>query len=219
MSWKTFEIKDKKWNVRYTPISDGKLEMPVCDIKGNILERAKSKNSKEIKDEVLKLVKDEETRAKIINIDDGGYYFNPITKERVDRAEFRMGEDNKPKAKMNQTKDVNKYVYVDMKPYSDIQTEAEYLAESEELYNHLKQENKAIRFNFSFGTGFNKVSCVIFPLEQSPYLQMVAGQKGKTERIKELIAQTEEYKVKRNKLNEIDSQIASENKINLDEDI
>ena len=118
----TIQHSDKKYNVRYTPIPDGRVEYPYCDANGNMLVRVKGKQG------------------------DKGYFLNENNGEKHDKS-FRLINGKATAGFTGRIKEVEKSIKTDIEETDDISIEDEYLAESEELYNDLKKDNKAIKFS------------------------------------------------------------------------
>ena len=163
-----------KWKVKYTPIPNGRVDYPYCDDKGNILVRVSGKMTEK------------------------GYFIDEKTNARHETA-LRLIKGTPRQAFSGRIKEVaeSDFSYVELNEVEDLSQEDEYLAESDELYEHLTSIGKALKFGGWFGNGYNAKRVYIMPSKlYKGFLIMVCGHSGKGERIAEIIKHSEEIKNK-----------------------
>ena len=157
MVW--YNLKIGNWNLKYTPLNPIEKEYPICDEKGNILEKINGKFEK-------------------------GHYLNQ-NKEKVNIT-FRL-INNKPYSKLIKTKEVNIYKEVELNEVEDLLQERVYLVDSDNLLNELNTTGKALKFGFTNGNGFKVYKAYLYPSKiYKGYLFMSLGTTQISELITEI---------------------------------
>lgn len=123
MVW--FNLQITEHIAKYSPVNAIKKEFEYCDSQGNKLKYIKGSR---------------------IN----GYYENDRG-ERVEDNNVFLFVNNKPMAKFDKTKMVNRYKEVDLEEKEDLIVEHKYLMYCDSLLNYLNRTGKAIKFGFSNG--------------------------------------------------------------------
>jgi len=171
MVWYNLTIGSFK--VRYTPLKPKTINYPYCDKEGNELKR------------IAKV------KGEYVYIDSEG-------KEHLQA--FRL-VNNKPMAKLTKTKEVTNYKEVDKKEVDDLIIEKQYLVESDLLLRELKDNDKSLKFGFTFGNGFKVYKAYIHTSDL--YKGLLFMSVGTTQK-SELIQEITELQKQSKKLKEID---------------
>lgn len=123
------KLKIGNYEIRYTPLSAEIKEFPYCDKDGNILKKVIPQKTDEVK---------------TFFIDDKGNKHNTA---------FRLIK-GMARAKLDKTKEVNKYIEVSNEEVEDLLAEKIYICDCPLLLEKLQQSGEAIKFAFTNGNGF-----------------------------------------------------------------
>ena len=119
-----YSIKVGTYNLKYSPLSDGKDEKyPVCDKDKNVLEYVKG------------------TRTT-------GYYVN-TKMEKVETTFMLVGD--KALEKFERTKETDTFKIVESNEVENLVNPKQYIVECDTLKAELKESDKALKFGISFG--------------------------------------------------------------------
>jgi len=161
------------FNLKYTPLKPIEQSFPYCDENGNELKR----------------------KAKV-----KGEYVFVDGKGNEHKSAFRL-VNGKPMAKLTKTKEVSNYKEVESNEVDDLITEKQYVVECQALYNELRDNNKALKFGFTFGNGFKVYKAYIHTSNlYKNLLFMSVGTTQKSELIKGILQEQKQSK----KLQQID---------------
>lgn len=183
-----YKLKIGTWNVRYTSLMPVKKDYPYCDDKGNILTKVTGKIEK-------------------------GYFLDNEGNKHFNS--FRL-INNKPYAKLQKTKEIQKGKYreLDLKEYEDLVIEKEYLVFCEDLHEELITTEKCLKFGFTNGNGFKVYRAYIYPSKlYKGFLFMILGTTQKSEIISSKIQEIKQQ----DKAKEIDLTIQGINRASVDD--
>lgn len=157
--------------MKYTPLKAIIQNFPKCDKDGNLIKEDKDKKPT-------------------------SYLERKLNREHT----FRL-INGKPKAKLDRTKEVKKFVNVEVEEVEDLLVEKEYVVNCPLLKEKIKKQKKAIKCAFSFGNGFKVYLAYIYLNKTYNVLFMSMGNAFKSELIKEIVidinnkASVKEYEV------------------------
>lgn len=163
MVW--YNLRVGNWFIKYTPLKPKENKYPYCDDKGNLLKYVS-----------------------------GGFnegYFEDSEGNRHDNHFFLI--NGKPYAKLDKTKETDRYIEVDRAEVDDLIIEKEYVVDSASLYEELSNSGKALKFGLSFGGGgkFGSVKTYYAYIHTSElykgYLFMSCGTTKKSEAMNEIV--------------------------------
>lgn len=158
-----------KYHLKYTPLKVDESEYPYCDKDGNILK---------------KVMETTPATPRSFFINDNGEKITDV---------FRL-INGSPRAKLDKTKEVNKFKEVEVKEVEDLLTEKEYFVECDYLLNELKATGKALKFAFTNGNGFKVFKAYIYVDSLYNVLFMKLGRTQKSEVLTEIMGLIENRK-------------------------
>lgn len=124
MIW--YNLRIGTYYIKYTALKPKEVKYPYCDKEGNILKYINGKF-------------------------ESGYFVNEATQEKHEQAFFLI--NGKPYAKLEKTKETDRFIEVDKNEVDDLIIEKEYVVDCPRLYDELMNSGKALKLGISFGGG------------------------------------------------------------------
>ena len=166
MVW--YNLKVGIWGLKMTPLNPIKKELEDVDKDGNKLEKVKGTYTK-------------------------GHFVDENGKEHS--RSFKLINGN-PMYKIAKTKEVEKYIEVDLNEIDDLLEEKRYLVEGTPLLNELKASGKALKFGYASGNGYKVYKAYLYPSAvYEGYLMLKLGTTQISEIVGDVVEAQQEKKV------------------------